>query len=361
MMKNIDLQRLYQLSIYELRNLARTMGIPRPTTMLRIELIEGIIERTQSENFSMDQTQTSSGIKQRGRPPRVQNVSIESIIDPQPIQTFGIAQILEQMQCTDISNCVRGKDTNACELKDVNGFAYVVPRGTGLLICPSMTTYHIPLKFIAEHKIATGDYIVGKSQDINMTEITSVKNTNFDTVKIIRPHKTRKIDKAEIKLGNRVIIQSKQKIDFVEYIANAQVAFGDLHTVALLIDENVDSADFIKEKGISEVYLCRVEFDKKTRLLYALSALLVAKQHASQGKDVVLFIDNLNKLLRVYNAIGTDTDGYLTDLKTFFMQSRQILDGGSLTIITSARESNTEGEKFVLDGFLDMANSIWTI
>lgn len=348
--ENIDQSKLNQLSIYELRNLARRVGIPRPTTMLRIDLIENIIRQTQTDDFTFEENQAAT---KRGRPPRVKDVSIANILVEPKTQPGGIEEIL--------GYSVRAENSRQTEMQDAYGFLYIVQKGTGILITQTMNTFQVPLRLITEHKLKTGDYIKTRAKDVWVEQVTDINRTNLDESKSIRPHKPQKINCMEFKLGQRVIVTSPTKLDFVEYIATSNKHLNSLYTVALLVDESEDSVDFLTNHKINEVYLAQVKFDKKTRLLLALSALLVAKQHASTGKDVVLFIDSLNKLFRMYHSDHTQMNSNaITDLKSFFMEARQVTDGGSLTIISCMREGSTELEKLVLDDFIDMANLLHT-
>jgi hypothetical protein len=70
----VDIEKLKDLSIYELRNLARGLGIVRPTTKVRNELLNDIINITQDENFV-----PTGPASRRGRPARVTTLPMQDV------------------------------------------------------------------------------------------------------------------------------------------------------------------------------------------------------------------------------------------------------------------------------------------
>jgi len=251
---------------------------------------------------------------------------------------------------------------NDTDLKIVTGYVYVLPRGTGILISNTMDTYHVPLRFITEFKIKTGDHVITNVNGINVSNVSSVDHANFVDAKVTRPYR----DTSICKFGQRVIVPYDD--DFVEYIATQKDVQG-IYSVALLLDEDQPSVEYLVDNNVNEVFLCRVEFDKKKRLLLVLSALLKAKQIVGvQKKDVVLYIDNMNKLFRIYNTASspdpntTDlhrvSNGCITDMKGFFTTARQIIDGGSLTIVCGMRNCTSDIEKFALSEITNICRII---
>jgi len=250
---------------------------------------------------------------------------------------------------------------------------HIVPRGCGVLISSCLNTYHVPIKLITANRLVTGDFLETKAvwneheKRYIIQEISKIERINFDSSESIRPHKVKKTGIIEFKLGQRVIVSIPQKQDRIEQIASNYKELTNIYKIVLLVEESDDCVQYLQDNGIDEVYLIKVNFSTKKQIMLALTSLFNAKRYAAGGKDVVLCIDNLNKLFRLYNtSVSTSGNhdisilnlGPLTDLKTFFMSGKQIKDGGSLTIIAQTNNPSSETEKYVLDDFCNLANVV---
>jgi len=249
------------------------------------------------------------------------------------------------------------------ELVNTSGYIHIVPRGHGMLITGAMKTYYVTIKQVLDNDLKTGDYVEAKTDGQDVRKITKVDHTGFDDAKAVRPHKVQKMGGVEFKLGSRVILQG---VDFVDFVGKHGGQIAGAHKIALLIDQGLDCVDFLVAGGIKEVYLADVALTAKKKVLLALSTLLAAKRSSAGGEDVILFVDNLNKLFKLYNSSMFENyvevtqlhHGCHADLKSFFMQAKQTDDKGSLTIITHLREASSELEKYALDDFFDFCSVI---
>ena len=257
------------------------------------------------------------------------------------------------------------------DLQTVSGYVYVVSRGSGILITAAMNTYHLPLAIVTEHELETGEYIVARADANVVREIDQIHgNKKPSEYKPTRPNRTLKIGKHEIKFGGRVIVTSPDKFDMIDYIADTCKTMHDVTKIALVLEENEDTIDHLTKNGVDEVYLTRVNYNTKKKVMYALSALFRAKEHAQSGKDVILFIDSWNKLFRIYNSSVYEGDvmdvkelniGAYTDLKSYFMEAKQIANGGSVTIVTNITRGGADTEKFIYDDFATLCTHHITI
>jgi transcription termination factor Rho len=246
----------------------------------------------------------------------------------------------------------------------LQGFVYLLMRGNAMLVSKSMSTFYISLKQVAENNLKTGDIVEAGIDGKTVTEIASVEKNNFDYAKYIRPHRLCVINDTSFKFGDKVVFASQKPLDFVEFIGMHGSKNQNVYKVALLIDQGEDCVGYLAKQGIDEVYLADVKQTLKNKVLFTLASSFAAKKQALKGKDVILFIDNLNKLFKLYNSSIADFEGQidvtklrhgaLVDLKTFFMQARQ-LEVGSLTIISYLRKPATELEKYVMDDFVDLS------
>jgi len=323
-----DQAKLKTLSIYELRNIARIMGINKPFFLSREDVIEEI-SSAQAPRYT----------------------------------SFSIANALAQMEDTDVYQMAQSQREK--EYQIVTGYIYIIPRGHGMLITGALNNYHVPGKVVSDFNLKSGDYIEASVVDNVVCEVTKITQATFDIKKTAHPTRVRTLGGTEFKLGDRVILTSENHFNFIEYIIKHRVP--NTCSIALLIDQTDDCVDYLRASGFDEVYLARVTHTPKRKTLQTISALIAAKHEASSGKDVVLYIDSLNKIFRLYNSAampGTVIDvtqvnvAYVTDLKTYFLETRQLVDGGSLTIVTHMSTPSTEAEKFVMDDFRQLASTV---
>jgi len=360
--QNIDIARLQMLGIYELRNLARELGVSRPTTHKRETLIELVVHQLRSGGQPAPRSV-------RGRPPRSKVFNVAEILEPEPLYET----ILERPDTTSmraISVCSPLPVTEPT--RTGSGFLHTLPRGHGVLISFCLNTYYVPIRLITTHSLETGDHAEVKAvwsesdKRYIVEQITRVTKIGFDSAESARPHKSTEMGRLKFKLGQRIMVCTPRNYDRIESIARYNKMLEPKHKkIVLLVEESDDCVDYLRENGIHEVYLVKVNFSVKKQLMLALTALFNAKRYAAMGNDVVLAIDNLNKLFKLYNASAIESGtiettqinlGSLTDIKTFFMSAKQIKDGGSLTIIGHANKPSSEMEKFVMDEFSTLAN-----
>jgi transcription termination factor Rho len=372
------MNKLEGLSIYELRNLARGLGIPRPTTMRRDELITSI--RRQIESGESPKTNQT-----RGRPPREFSLDISKIMETDDsfmVSVFGADEPAARVN----SPMQSGQNTRL-----VSGFVHILQTGNATLIGSDLNGYKISSRIISSYGIIMGDYIEAKAiyndarsmffveeiQAINGAAATSgsgrtAVDVHFDCMAGVRPTHSMKLGEYDIKMGQRIMLLSPKTYDRIESIKNFALSMKDVKdicTVTLLVEETDDSLQYLIGEGFTHVYLSKVNYNIKKQFMSCIFALFTAKQLAEQGKNVVLFIDSLNKLFKTYNN-STFTDARVNlhqvnlpsvaDLKAYFLSARQLARGGSLTIVTYANTPQSDMEHYIYNEFADLANIVIT-
>jgi transcription termination factor Rho len=365
--QNIDTEKLHLFGIYELRNIARALGVPHPTTLLRSQLIEQI----KNQIYSHKEIPCTP---HRGRPPRETSFNIAQILEQEPPYS-SILEIPDNFLSPGAFE-VRSSLSGIAQTRTLNGYFHLIPRGNGVLISSCLGTYHIPAKLITANQLETGDRLEtkavwnGQEKRYVIEEINDIRRIPYDSAESIRPRIELKSSELEFKLGNRVIINSTKPHDRVRHTADICLDIKEAYKIVLLVEESDDCIEYLRKSGVNEVYLTKVDLSLKKQVLLALTALFNAKEHAAKGHNVLFFVDNLNKLFRVYNTCVTDSGSFsaaqinigpLTDLKTFFMSAKQIKDGGSLTVILYSEKPSTETENFIVDEFTSITNVCYKI
>ncbi|RMI44769.1 transcription termination factor Rho [Actinomadura harenae] len=149
--------------------------------------------------------------------------------------------------------------------------------------------------------------------------------------------------------GQRGLIVSPPKVGktmILKALANAiSVNNPECHLMILLIDERPEEVTDFERTVEGEVV--HSTFDRPAEEHIALAELAVerAKRLVEQGHDVVMLLDSITRLGRVYNLAAPSSSRILaggvatTALyppKKFFGAARNIEDGGSLTILATA-------------------------
>lgn len=120
----------------------------------------------------------------------------------------------------------------------------------------------------------------------------------------------------------------------------------DVEVWILLIDERPEEVTDIKENvKEAEVYAATFDEDPAIHLSVTEKVLESAKREIEKGKNIVILMDSLTRLARSYNVVlpssgkiisgGIDPKALYIP-KKFFGSARNIKNGGSLTIISTA-------------------------
>ena len=119
----------------------------------------------------------------------------------------------------------------------------------------------------------------------------------------------------------------------------------EVHLIVLLIDERPEEVTEMRESVRGEVIASTFDESPKRHVMVAEMVLEKAKRLVEHGKDVVILLDSITRLARAYNNVvrrsgrimsgGVDAKA-LQKPKRFFGAARNILDGGSLTIVATA-------------------------
>jgi hypothetical protein len=258
--------------------------------------------------------------------------------------------------------CVRSPNVRE---QFVSGFVYAMERGHGIVITAAMNTYHLPARMIAENKLETGDYIEAMTDDYTVQRVLKFSEIKPNAIKAERPNCEVQFGKVKFKLGSRVCAMGGQDFDFIDYISKIKIP--TVKRVAILIDQGDDCMEFLDNSGFEKVYSARVNHNLKKRVMLALYALFISKQMCARGENVLLCVDNFNKLFRIYNSTFNSAEtvdilelhvGPYMDLKSYFMEARQNAGGGSLTILANVVPPKSDIEKFVVGEFTEMCSTI---
>ena len=382
-MTSYTLDELDAKSIFEIRAIAKEVGVPAPTKMNKGELIDLIYKIT---NGKMDPptaprrgrpkkeyvpTSSDRGAK-KGKSPEIGfQHSEDDKTDDHAKENFAGGKKLAD-------NPKGGEEEQIRE-----GFLEINPDGYGFLRVKNgefsdMDAYVNTAK-IKQYDLRRGDFVTASCKvlqegrpsavitvlTINGLDAAKVgKRPNFDDLVptypderirlelpgLPREYATRCIDLVSpIGKGQRGIIVSPPKAGkttLLKMIANSIAKnYPEIELKVLLIDERPEEVTDMKRSIKGEVVYSTFDELPEHHTKTAEMLLERAKRLVENGKDVVILLDSLTRLARAYNLTipptgrtlsGGIDPGALHSPKLFFGAARNIENGGSLTIIATA-------------------------
>ncbi len=261
------------------------------------------------------------------------------------------------------------------------------------------TDVHVSKTLIKNYRLRRGDYIEGVAERENDNPTPSLKtisklNGKDFNVNIKRPYfddltpcypeerisleldggkdvAIRAIDlMCPIGKGQRGLIVAPPKAGkttLLKKIANSiEEKYKDIKLIILLIEERPEEVTDFKRSVQSEVIYSTFDESPDHHVRVAELVLNRAKRLVEMGEDVVILLDSITKLARAYNAVlpssGKTLSGGIDPLalqepKKFFGSARNIENGGSLTILSTALiETGSKMDDVIYEEFKGTGN-----
>ena len=348
---------LENLSLVDLKNLAKDKGIPNYSKMKKQELIDAIMENYQSSKK-------------------------EDIVVP-----------VEVEEIKDESNFkLNGEDEYVEGILELLPDGYGFLRGDNYLSTPK-DVYVSPVQ-IRRFRLDTGDKVRGIKRApregerfaalIYVCEVNgeqpekAMKRKRFDDLTPIYPTQRLKLETAQneytmrlmdlmspIGKGQRGMIVAPPKAGkttILKKIANSITTNNpEVVLIVLLIDERPEEVTEMKRSIKGDVIFSTFDEQPEHHVKVAEMVLERAKRLTEQKKDVVILLDSITRLARAYNLVipssgRTLSGGFdpsaLHKPKRFFGAARNTEDAGSLTILgTALVETGSRMDEVIFEEF----------
>ena len=289
------------------------------------------------------------------------------------------------------------------ECDDGAGILEMHPDGYGFLrgenFLPSSHDYYVSPAQIRRFCLRTGDRIIGKTRPqrdgdkyaamLYITEVNGappenlVNRPTFDELTPVYPsrkinldaegkhnHAMRLIDLiAPLGFGQRGLLlcpPNTGKTELLQSFANVITAnHPDATVLVLLIDENPEDVTMFREQVKCPVLASTFDQPPESHLRLTDMVMEHAERLVEQGKDVIVIVDSLTRLAKVYTTAaqqnravtGMVTPSSLFRAKRLFGAARCIKEGGSLTIIGAMNvETGNKVDDSVVEEFKGTAN-----
>lgn len=381
-MANKDLQ---LMTVQELREIAKELGIKGTSKLKKTELIDEIQSKSQM-SINKNGVVLTEKIT-----PKIINTNSEDIrqnknSEPEKEQKIQIEEKIISSSEEEIENNI-DKEKNLKEMINDSSIAkgvleiiennnYGFLRGENYLTGPK--DIYVSPSQIRRFNLKTGDEVQGRIRTAKEGEkfqallyVEKINGENpekavgrkrFEKLTPIYPNERLKLETSQLDLssrlmdiispigkGQRGIIVAPPKAGKTTLLKKIAHSISNNHPeiklIVLLIDERPEEVTDMQRSITGEVIYSTFDEEPDHHTKVAYMVLERAKRMVEQGQDVVVLLDSLTRLSRAYNLIITPTGrtlsggldpGALIMPKKFFGAARNIEEGGSLTILATA-------------------------
>ncbi|MCL2850854.1 MAG: Rho termination factor N-terminal domain-containing protein, partial [Firmicutes bacterium] len=239
-MKNFTKEELQEMGIYELRELARSFSIHRPSDKKRTDLITLILESPHMANY-------------QELPSYVKLFEYQSALD------FA-SDMPSRVACP-----------GSYESHIATGYVHTSTSG-GFLVASNLSSYRLTSSFMSMNNLAQCDYVDVRADFDNdrkgfvatdLIERKSQPQRRFDAMPGLRP--IRKMDFGGVKMpvGGRALVTCDKTYPRYEHISDicTQLKNGpfakNVIKIAIIAEENDFVVNYLTEKGINEIFFIK--------------------------------------------------------------------------------------------------------
>ena len=359
---------------------------------------------------SAEAAAASSSIDDNANKPRllINDLTIKSMPELRDLaMQYGFtADDLAPMKKQDLIFVILKAHTEHGGIIFASGALEILPDGYGFLRSPQNSylpgpdDIYISPSQIRLFNLKTGDTVYGQTRSPKEGErffaLLRIESVNFDEPRIAQtrvpfenltplyPNKklhletvsteisTRIVDLfAPIGKGQRLLIVAPPKAGktiLMQKVANAITANNpEVYLIVLLIDERPEEVTEMERAIQGEVISSTFDEQATRHVQVAEMVLEKAKRLVEHKRDVVILLDSITRLARAYNQTvqtsgkvlsgGVDSNA-LFKPKRFFGAARNVEEGGSLTIISTALiETGSRMDEVIFEEFKGTGNS----
>ena len=359
---------------------------------------------------SAEAAATSSSVDDNANKPRllINDLTIKSMPELRDLaMQYGFtADDLAPMKKQDLIFVILKAHTEHGGIIFASGALEILPDGYGFLRSPQNSylpgpdDIYISPSQIRLFNLKTGDTVYGQTRSPKEGErffaLLRIESVNFDEPRVAQtripfenltplyPNKklhletvsteisTRIVDLfAPIGKGQRLLIVAPPKAGktiLMQKVANAITANNpEVYLIVLLIDERPEEVTEMERAIQGEVISSTFDEQATRHVQVAEMVLEKAKRLVEHKRDVVILLDSITRLARAYNQTvqtsgkvlsgGVDSNA-LFKPKRFFGAARNVEEGGSLTIISTALiETGSRMDEVIFEEFKGTGNS----
>ena len=344
----MNLQELKQNSPSELISKAEKLGIENPSTLRKQEILFSILKKLAEKNEQI----TGGGV-------------LEVLQDG-----FGFLRAIE-------SNYLPGPDDIYVSPSQIRKFGLRTGDSVeGEIRAPKDAERYFALLKVGQINFESPEKVRNKIAFDNLTPLYPDKQLQMEVEKNTtekKPDQTaRLIDLVSpIGKGQRSLIISPPKAGKTIILQNIAHSLATNHPecylMVLLIDERPEEVTDMQRTVKGEVISSTFDEPASRHVAVAEMVIEKAKRLTEHKKDVVILLDSITRLGRAYNAVVPSSGKVLTGgvdanalqrPKRFFGAARNVEEGGSLTIISTALvDTGSRMDEVIFEEFKGTGNS----
>jgi transcription termination factor Rho len=362
------------LALAVLRDLAKARGIKGTSTMKKAEVVEAMLAEDEREKFAAEKQKTpekqETSEKQEGLSIETKRENVTYTSNRENNQPQAIREDISELDSGQVADGI-------LEIKPGDAFGFI--RSDNYL--PGERDIYVSPQLCRRFNLKTGDIVRGNIKVNTGTEKYSAllyvsavngmnpaeaqRRPNFEDLTPIFPNQRIHLERpgasvamrvvdlvSPIGKGQRGMIVSQPKAGkttLLKEIAKSVTKNNpEMHLIILLIDERPEEVTDIKEaiegNNVEVIYSTFDELPEKHKRV---SEMVIerAKRLVEHKKDVMILLDSITRLARAYNLTvppsGRTLSGGLDPAalhmpKRFFGAARNMREGGSLTILSTA-------------------------
>ncbi len=346
--------------------------------------------------------------------PKLQNIKLQDLKAKSPTDLLAFAEELE----IENASTMRKQELMFAILKQLadrdieihgQGVIEVLPDGFGFLRSPESNylagpdDIYVSPSQIRRFSLRTGDTVDGlirspkdgeryfallKVNTINFEDPDKVRHkVHFDNLTPLYPEKRLRMELPDptvkdrtgrvidivspLGKGQRCLIVAPPRVGKTIMLQNIAKAIAANHPecflIVLLIDERPEEVTDMQRTVKGEVVSSTFDEPATRHVQVAEMVIEKAKRLVEHGRDVVILLDNITRLGRAYNTVVPSSGKVLTGgvdanalqrPKRFFGAARNIEQGGSLTIISTALiDTGSRMDEVIFEEFKGTGNS----
>lgn len=334
--------KLNELNIFALRDLARRTGVSSPTSKKKEELIKGILE------IMSGAKEPEKAKTRQGRPPKVFGYDFANVFS---VENKNLSTLTLNQQVPAYEND---------DMVTVAGWLEMFSNGSAILWTQKNLkndNYFVPSNIVDLYNVKVGDrLVVSVSIDennklvngifnINGCPIKKFDNTrkNYSEIEHILPNRSLKFASDEyadlnLKIGENVYIyganNNANTIKIIDILNSCETA-NKLYVNVSVADKN---KIYLSQLKNVEMFITNItdEVDISRRVVSL--AIERAKRLCENGEDVVIVVDD------ILSVVGLDKEG-LNLAKNLVSLAKEGNDKGSITLIGVMPEKISQIEK----------------
>ncbi len=378
---------LSKLGIFQLREIARDVGVHLPTTYKKDDLIEKIIQVASGQILPFVPK------NKKGRPPKsvsqFGNVADSTVAQKTKTQfSWNLGDFLSPNAgisfVDELKVCMKdavfySKEEN--KPQKTLGVVFIEPNGMGAFHVGGLNHVldgdiaYIPSEMIATYNIKTGDEllcnvfvnlegnkVVDEVFEINKKPANSFKrlydsNKNFDAIqtkeaihfweqKSLESLKNKKV----IGKGQRVFVFADESTTGTKFLSEvSKFATKTLKTIIVALDKRPEEKTIYSQEN-AEFLFCNFDVTPFRQIYLLNLGIERAKRLCEMGEDVCLVIDNLVSVFSAYECFFEQSEESLKraqiEIKKLLAVGINSEKGGTITLFAGTHKADDEMNKF---------------